>query len=311
MGARVKRVDTRKGDRHKTPRTGDRHKTPRKGDRHKPRKGDRHRADHKRKTLMSVPYSVIDGEATSDGVYTLLGACDSEGTYTCVENPDGLTTTQCFEFLLGLGVRELWAFSVGYDVNQWLVSLSEAHLRRLAETNVCYYGPYKVRHIPGKIFQVWRREQRLVKDPDTGEVTLKWFNIQGVTVWDVYSFVCTSFVRWVEEWGLCDDTVWLAQMKARRAEFTASDAEDVKRYNALELKLLHAGVRRLKTLVEAAGYRPNTWYSPGSIAAKALGANNVQAHKSVPILGPRHLAEACPVVTDGGAIPVVKITSLP
>lgn len=246
-----------KKDYHK-PRKGDRHKIKnRKGDRHKPRKGDR----HKRILSTQTEFLTVDGEATNR-LYTLLGCSNGSSLY----NPLGLRTIEVFEFLLSQGVKEFWTFAGTYDINNWLKGFSEEHLRKLtgAIRNSVRWGDYTVTHFYNKLFQLTRHSDK-----------------RTVRVWDIFPYVTSSFVTWVDKWGLAqseEEIDYLKRMKGARSSFVEGELEEIKRYNRLELALLQKGVKKFKRLVEDTGYIPSVWYSPGSLAAAAMKKHDVLPH---------------------------------
>ena len=252
----------RHGDRHRNRHGGDRHKTVRHGDRHK------HATP-----LTQTPYLCIDGEATG-GTYTLLASSDGSEIY----NPKGLTTSQIFEWLITRSEREFWCFAGNYDVNNWLESFTRTELERLSKSrhNRCYWYEWVVTHYYSKFFQLTKRERCL---DDEGNAY--WKNLKTIRIWDMFSFVGSSFVSMVDKWKLCRSDAernWLAEMKSKRGEFTESSIDEIRRYNQLELKLLHDGVAKLKSMCDETGYIPKAWYSPGSVASSAFAKYDVAFH---------------------------------
>lgn len=204
-------------------------------------------------------FLAIDGEATAEGKYVLLAASNGQ----TVENLKGLTTYDCLSFLCRLPVKTLWGFAFDYDVNQILNGLSKTLLTRLSMTTKTYYGEYRIVHLQGKMFRVTDRN-----------------NGKTVTVWDAFSFVRTSFARWIEAWGLASDKdlAFIQEMKNNRPDFQGDDFDLIKRYCLTELKFLTSGVDELLRRIEATGYRPVSFHSPGSVAAAVLRDKGIKNH---------------------------------
>lgn len=241
------------------------------------RKGDptAQRSERKRASWARARHFLAtDGEAI-EGRYVLLACSDGSS----IENLKGLDTYKCLEFLTTRSERTLWGFAFDYDVNQILSGLSTTQLTRLARRNKLYFGEYRIEHIPGKLFRVTNRDLE-----------------RTVSVWDAFSFIRTSFARWVENWGLLapgPELDFIREMKELRPDFTEEQIDDIRRYCFAELTQLHSGVDELIERVRAAGFRPQGWYSPGSISAAAMRSLGVLEHKKDPpnqVKGPAQAA---------------------
>ncbi len=206
----------------------------------------------------------IDGEGF-DRKYVLLAA--SNGTY--VENYDGLDTDTCFEFLLSLpsSSHHVFGFAFSYDVNMILSSLSEDELRRLSRTSRVYYGDYNIKHIPGK--------QLIVSHRPTG---------RSCTVWDLYPWIQSSFVKMLREFELADEATIdrIAKMKDQREDFSHVSHEAIRTYCIEECDLLSKAVTNVLGLIDSTGFKPNGYYSPGSLAAAAMERNGVRTYRKDP-----------------------------
>jgi hypothetical protein len=248
----------------------------RKADRHtKPRKDmrrgrDRYDFDH------NYDFITIDGEGLSvesgkPQPYVMMVASNGQ----TIVDLDGLSTAQCFDFLFSLNKKTLWVFGGSYDVNQWLRDLSDESLKRLRANsthNRTLWGlhpRYGIKHLYGKLFQLTRYGSE----------------VQTLRIWDMLSYVQCSFVKMVKSWKLAENIAEQAEvdlivrMKEQRSSFRRLDVEDMKAYTLLEMKYLHRAVTKLMRMVEESGYRPDAWYSPGSIAAAALKHHGVPAHR--------------------------------
>jgi len=223
-------------------------------------------------------FETIDGEATSDGRYVLLGCSDGKHLY----DRKGLSTKACLEFLTTRSVGTLWGFAFDYDTNQILGGLDVTTLEILAYRNRCYFGEYRIVHLPGKMLRVTNR--------DTGQTT---------TVWDAYSFIRTSFARWLRDWKIAQpaELAFIEEMKEARPDFADDDLKRIRQYNRLELVLLHRGVEELLGRIRASGYKPASFHSPGSVSAAVMKHFHVRDHKG---LMPERVLEAARLAYYGG-----------
>ncbi|MGH2619732.1 MAG: hypothetical protein ACRDHG_04070, partial [Anaerolineales bacterium] len=90
-------------------------------------------------------FDTVDGEATSDGRYILLACSDGSQAH----DPEGLTTLHCLDYLTARPHTTLWGFAFDYDVNQILNGLDATQLTTLGWKNRCYFGEYRIVHLPG------------------------------------------------------------------------------------------------------------------------------------------------------------------
>lgn len=205
-----------------------------------------------------------DDNLNDEYLYCLL-ACSNGNT---LEDPDGLKWWDIFDWLLDQG-PVLWSYSFGYDVNQILPPGEDGeYLRLLAKNNRCYIGKYSVEFIPRKVFRITERRK------EDG----KWKRVRSVVVWDLYTYQNTSFAKYIDEWHLADESEqeFVKKMKADRSDFQEQDYETIKKYCLLECKLLRLGVEKFLDAAERVGYRPQAWYSPGSIAAAAMREHHIK-----------------------------------
>ena len=205
-------------------------------------------------------FLAVDGEAVGDKFFLL--AC-SDGS--SIENKGGLTTFDCLRYLTTRPAKTLWGFAFDYDVNQILGGLTITQITSLAHNkhNFIYHAEFFIKHIPGKMLQITDRNEK-----------------RTVTIWDVFSFVRSSFADWLKDWDLVEkgDLAFIKKMKDKRSSFKPRDIDDIRRYCFLELDYLETGVRELLHRVERVGLRPSGWYSPGSISAAALRTHGVEDH---------------------------------
>lgn len=199
---------------------------------------------------------VVDGEGVGDR-YFLLGAFDGSRHLELLAS-DGrpLGTREIFDFVLDLG-SEVWLFSGDYDFQHWLRDLDSLALSRLSRRGHTHWRGYRIEHVPGKSLAISAGRRR-------------------VQCWDVYPFVHTSFVRWLDQWGIPYARARVAAGKAERSDLSRLSLDEVRAYNRAELEGMYAGVCELKERVFAAGLSPRSWHSPGSLAAEVLRAEGVE-----------------------------------
>jgi hypothetical protein len=272
------RTDSRGGDRHKS-RTDKR------------RGGDRH------KTRPALRFAGVDGESVK-GRYTLLAAATDDGAWDdWIENPDGLSTRDCLTFLTSFptGLR-CWGFAFGYDVNMLLVDLKIEQVSRLYEEGAVYWREFRIAYTPGKKLTV-TRYRTAMKGAD---------KIASVTVWDMFTWIQTSFATWIQSWELAppNEIERIVNMKAQRATFTAEQHAEIKRYCLSECRYLAAGARRLVDLIGAADVKVTTYYSPATVSKALLAREHVVAFRSDP---PDEIASAIDAAYAGGRAEVSMI----
>jgi hypothetical protein len=227
----------------------------------RPEHDNRKRAYRRRaKLIIDLPFLCIDGEAIGN-TYVLLTASNGETLY----NADGLRTKEILEWLFRQGVQHYWLFAGTYDLNNFLHGLSRKHIERLNDKCRVRWGEYTICHYYGKHMSI-----------STGEGKDR----RTIHLWDFYSFVQLSFVEWLKKWQMCDaETLsFIKTKKDERGSFTEETMAETRKYNLLEVKLLHAGIDKFYNLVRDSGYIPDVFYSPGSLAVKAFDQHKVYPH---------------------------------
>lgn len=223
----------------------------------------------------------VDGEAI-DGTYSLLAASDKTGAYyRSIETPAGerLATVDCLDFLVDTATESglyLFSFAFGYDVTNILHDLPRKRLRELSangETRVrrgaySYHLQYVGRNKPFKVSKYHRLDDENAY-------------LGNATVFDVWGFVQSSFVKWVDGWGLAttpEEIAFLAEMKAGRSTFSEAERERIKEYNRLELKLIAKGAEYIRSLFDSAGIPLAQFNGAGSAAEALLRKYKVKNH---------------------------------
>jgi DNA polymerase type B, organellar and viral len=245
------------------------------GDRHKPRTDTRRRARPK-------TFAGLDGESV-DGVYTLLaGATDDhngDGGDDCwIENADGLSTFECLEFITGLPKDwRCWGFAFGYDVNMMLGDLSPTQIQRLYDDGAVYFRDFRIAYVPGKRLTVSRYG---TERDGIGKRKV----LASKTVWDMFTWIQTSFVAWIEAWSLAPDQAieTIREMKGQRSTFDTTQSRQIRAYCLDECRYLAAGARRLVDLIAAADVKVSAYYSPATISKYLMGKETVLSYRADP-----------------------------
>lgn len=196
----------------------------------------------------SEGYSLADGSH-----HMMLWGCSS-GQYIC---GDSLGTRECFDLMMRVEQSNPDVFHVifagNYDVNMMLRDLPRVLLYRLKATNKCEWEGYSIEYLRSK----WLRITR-------GKVT--------VTLYDVFTFFATSFVKALQDYIGEDneDVLRIVTGKAQRDKFTIADLPTVKRYWATELQYLVRLCVTLRDYLHTADIRISKWHGPGAVASAAL-----------------------------------------
>lgn len=203
----------------------------------------------------------VDGESfTSDQHrYVLLAAADSKGNKKHTFDPDGLSTVRCFEFLLGLPKDSVKVgFGWNYDVNMMLRDLDNESLVRLWKLGWVTYKGYRIEWIPSKMFRVKS-------------------NSRTVTMYDVFGFFQSSFVKALEAWGFGPQES-IEAMKSQRSSFDAAMKQQVIDYCLEECRDLSRLCNNLASALSEVGLSVSSWIGAGAIAASLLSKEGVEDH---------------------------------
>ena len=93
-------------------------------------------------------------------------------------------------------------------------------------------------------------------------------------------------------------------MKATRSEITRSEIEEIRRYNAAELRCLVKVMDKVRAAINDLGLTINRWDGAGAIAASMLKANDVKKYKGE---SPPEVFDAARRAYSGGHIEVCKL----
>ena len=245
--------------------------------RHRGRQG-RQRDDHRprsdrRRSPKRKRVAGVDGE-TIDNRYVLLVAATDDGETWRAENPKGLSTAECFAFLTALPSDVVfWGFAFRYDVNMMLGDVPPHIVERLQTEGECYWGSYRIEY-HGKRLLISKRK-------GSGEHRRV---VASFTLWDMYPWVQTSFVKWLRKWELAGERTItrVDSMKNLRSSFNPSQRAAIRKYCQQECVLLAKGARRLMSLIDVTGLPVRAYNSPASVAKAAMTRNNVLEYKTDP-----------------------------
>lgn len=243
--------------------------------------------ERRKRIKMTIPFISFDGEGTSSTeqvasrqgmpvfrhLYTLLAS--SSGRY--VENYSGLSTEQCLEFILGhFGTGIGVSFGFSYDVTMILKDLSVIELKSLWTKGELYWREYWIRWIPGKSFQVGA--------VINGKIT------KTFLIYDVFAFFQKSFVSSLQDWHI-DVPIEVIEGKQNRASFVHEQRETIRKYNALECKMLVELMDKLRASMYRADFLPGQWYGAGAIASAMLEQHGTKFFCASPLnMIPKFLA---------------------
>lgn len=161
------------------------------------------------------------------------------------------------------------AFAFGYDVNMFCRSLPRSVVEILWKTGAASFntihGRYFFRYTPRKQFSVWRER-------DGAKV--------GGTIWDVFGFFQSSFVKACKDYGLGAELAEIERMKAARSTFKLDDLDAIASYCAQECALLVRVMTLLRGYLSEADLPVSRWDGAGAVAAALLAREGVHAFKS-------------------------------
>jgi hypothetical protein len=226
----------------------------------------------------------IDGEAWSVGpedkergrehIYGLLLAADEKGKKWSVSNAGKrLTTKQCLDFVLSLPDDAfIIGFSFKYDLTKMLEDLPDSSLYKLNHTSSASEErgvnwdsgngkPYHLEYLGSKFIVSRGSKTR--------------------TIWDLFKFYQTSFVKTMKLWKIEDDLALIEQMKEKRSDFDISQLPEIAHYCFLECRnLSRLGRKLLNALRSAKLDLEGQFYGAGSVGGavlKRMGAEEESA----------------------------------
>jgi hypothetical protein len=238
--------------------------------------------DASRVPLEERVFIAWDGEGiTVDPVkpqnYCLLAAHTPDGPRYI--KGERLKTTEILRFLLEIEIEYPDAyhigFGLGYDFNQFFSSLTKMQLTILHKTGLLYLNmrSLRVSWLKGKSLTV--TQYKRVRKADGSFESKK---TASITLYDVWSFFNTSFVKACEKFlGESDELERIRQGKKRRTVFSYQDIDEfIIPYCFLEIRFLVRLMETFRALLYGAGFKIRMWHGPGAIASFILRKNGVQ-----------------------------------
>lgn len=278
-------------------------------------------------------FVAIDGEGFSDGEpfdvtvgvnetrytgrhhnYAYLAASDGSECYS----DNRLGSVQCLEFVCSIAVRNpraiLVAFGASYDVTHMVArDFDRSDLVRLIGKSPDHKScivttggwTYKLDYRPRKCLTIqrWPEGARRWTTDNKGRRILT--PHLTVRLWDVWGFFQDTFVGVIEKWCPGDpDYQFVKRMKGERKTFERSEIEDIRRYNAAELRLLVKIMNRVRDAINDLGLKITRWDGAGAVAAAMMTKHKVKVHKNET---PQDVFEAARRAYSGGHIEACKI----
>jgi hypothetical protein len=183
-----------------------------------------------------------------------------------VQHPN-MRHRQPFELMLNVAKTHPNAihviFAGQYDAIMWIHQMPLDIIRRILDGKPTRYDGYRIQYYRGKYFQLSSRE----------------YGYRSITLYDVFSFFATSFVRACREYLGNDDTLdHIESMKIRRSSFDRESMPEVDQYMTYELEYLVKLMNNLRDRLLRADIDLTMWHGPGAVASKVLAKNSMQTH---------------------------------
>ncbi len=209
---------------------------------------------------LSRPIVGIDGEGItrSDGSHDYIMLAISGKPSLRHDDNSALSRMELLSYLwLNLNQSDLNViYGGGYDFNMWLKGSDAATLKAIYKGGFLSRGVivdgFKIKWTPGKMFQIGRGKK-------------------VVTIYDTVAFFQCPFVDALDSvLKEYEGRDFLIRQKASRSIFQESDADEISRYNNLEVELLVKLIGTLREHLNTAQLRPNRWYGPGALATAVM-----------------------------------------
>lgn len=232
-----------------------------------------------RSQFKTGDFLAFDGEGITTGSganerhrYVML--CCSNGAH--IVNLHGLSTLDCLDFLCTQ--RESYSrtaicvvFAGGYDVNMMIGDLTNHEVTALWQGEwVEVRGRFRIQYRQRKSFHVQRIDRTRVRQP------------KPTVLWDVFGFFQSSFVTAMTKYFGDDypDLRFIAEQKAIRSEFDASEVATILRYCLRECAMLVALMDRVREHLQTCDLAISRWDGAGACAASLLRRENIKEHMS-------------------------------
>lgn len=250
-------------------------------------------------------FLAIDGEGCDDADgrhhYMMMCAAHSDGELMQLNGEPYLTADECLEWLTERGAMYPNAiavvFSGTYDATMMLRGLLDKagvddlwkHVMQRHDDGSSYVrlGRWVIRYQPGK--------QLYVADNRTGN---------AITLWDVWGYFQSSFVRTLAQWEIAAPFVAeITAGKERRGDFQEAERGGIARYCLLEVRALVDLMTELHARLVKADLKVSRWDGAGSIGAALLSKHDV---KSAMLPTPPAMLEAARCAYFGGRIELLQ-----
>jgi len=237
-----------------------------------PRKRRTYTKPEVRSKWVAQKFVAWDGEGYDTGDthhYNYLSACWLDGMELCqrslwAEEGKRLSSREILGFILDVS-REVGpeathvGFSMVYDFTHWLHDFEPKEVQIALHNTRKFWGWHRdfgVKLGLRKFFTVMHKTR-----------TKK----RSMTIWDVYGFFQSSFVRaletWLPDFAYLDD---LRYGKAGRGDFAQWSRVDIEDYNRKELFGLLLLMGELRRAIEAMGVTLTRWDGAGALATAAF-----------------------------------------
>lgn len=243
--------------------------------RHRKRGERGHRIDNR--SRRSVDRIIgIDGEGIGRNPhrYIYLAGSDEAGVVWETSRLDCLSTELCLEFLCHLPRRSLVVgFALGYDVAKWLQDLPDRAIYLLMHEELRQRLTPDGRIVYKPILWNGFRINYMNKRFTVGYQNSK----RSTTVWDIFRFFQSSFVKALEAWKICPQSEIdeISRMKDVRSELETKSREEIHAYCQKECLNLAKLARALIEAHKAAGLELKSYFGAGSTASVFLARQGI------------------------------------
>lgn len=262
--------------------------------------------------VIGAKKTVYNGK---DHFYAYLAASDGSDLYS---TDDRISGADCLDFICSIVERNpraiIVAFGGSYDVTHMVAhSFNSDEIKQLlgkgkdARKLDCSFGEYSYRleYRPRKSFTIRRwglHERKSARDP---KGNWKLTPHLHAVVWDVWGFFQDSFTGVMKKWLPNDpDYKFITDMKGNRSVFDRSEIDEIRRYNAAELRCLVKIMEAVRAAINDLGLKITRWDGAGAIAAAFM-----QKHRVKNFMGtaPPEVFAAARCAYSGGHIETMKV----
>ncbi len=275
-------------------------------------KGHSRAAFAQRSEKLDHPFIAWDGEGVTDANgkhrYTLFA--NSTGTYV---EADSVGADAIFKLIMATAREHPGAvhviFGGSYDITMWIREFERDDIARIIRNETKHTvitevasRRYAIDYRPRKHFRLanFSGEEMFRQRGKKWELNTE----TRVTIWEVFGFFGSSFVKACESYGVSADLDAMQAMKLKRSTFRDDEREAIREYCLAECRALAQLMTKLHANLCGAGLFPTRWDGAGAVAAALLKRENVKAH-IVP--EPKHLIEPVACAFFGGRIELCRI----